>query len=142
MSYCARLTRSYSEVIVVLWLCASRSFVVHVCRDPHPSILFSVLLSDPCPIVVLVINGLRHRSPRTREKFSRFICSGPTQEPRWTVLGPLTALPLQVGPDIAIGTTTRCTLAHLALPLEQAFRSILPCNHPPGWYVPGLAVTA
>ena len=48
----------------------------------------------------------------------------------WTTLGPLTTLPLQEGPGLAIGTTTRCTLAHLALPLEQAFRSILPLQPP------------
>ena len=32
--------------------------VTHV--SPYP---FSMLLSDPCPIVVLVSNGLGHRSP-------------------------------------------------------------------------------
>ena len=36
--------------------------VTHV--SPYP---FSALLSDPCPIVVLVSNGLGHRSSRTRE---------------------------------------------------------------------------
>ena len=49
--------------------------VTHV--SPYP---FSALLSDPCPTVLLVSNGLGHRSPRAHEKFSRFICSGHAQE--------------------------------------------------------------
>ena len=39
--------------------------------------LFSTLLSNPGPTVVLVSNGLGHRSPRTREKFGSFIHSDP-----------------------------------------------------------------
>ena len=62
--------------------------VTHVSLYP-----FSALLSDPCPVVVLVSNGLGHRSPRTRGIWS--IChSDLTREPWWTTLGPLNALPL------------------------------------------------
>ena len=68
--------------------------VVHACRDPHLPILFSRLLSEPCIAAVLVINGLGHRSPRTHEKFGRFIYSDLVLKPWWTALGPLTALPL------------------------------------------------
>ena len=64
--------------ISALWLRALRSPMVHAGRDPHLSLLFSALLSDPCPTVVLVSNGLGHRSPRTHEKFGRFTYSGPT----------------------------------------------------------------
>ena len=55
------------RVISALWLHARRSPVVHVGRDPRLPVLFFVFLSDPCPAAVLVINGLRPRSPRTRE---------------------------------------------------------------------------
>ena len=140
-SYCARLTSPHSGITAELWLRASRSPVVHVCRDPRLSVLLSAFLLDPCPVAILVINGLGHRSPRACKQFDRFICSGPTQETRWTTLGPLTALPLQEGPSLAIGTTTRCALAHLAFPFEQAFRSILTTTHQ-GWQEPVLAVTA
>ena len=79
-SYCARLICFCLEVTAELWLRAPRSPVVHACHDTRLSILFSALLSDPCPIVILVINDLGHRSPRTCEKFGRFICSDPAQE--------------------------------------------------------------
>ena len=49
--------------------------VTHV--SPYP---FSALLSDPCPAVVLVSNGLERRSPRTREIWS-IRHSDPTREP-------------------------------------------------------------
>ena len=70
-----RLTRSYSGVITALWLRAPRSPMVHACRDPRLPVLFFALLSDPCPVAILVINGLGHHLSQTREKFSRFICS-------------------------------------------------------------------
>ena len=55
-----------SRVRSALWLRVSRSpwfmpVVTHV--SPYP---FSMLLSDPCPAVVIVSNGLGRRSPRTR----------------------------------------------------------------------------
>ena len=68
--------------------------VVHAYRDPRLPVPLSALLSDPCPAVVLVSNGLGHRSPRTREKFGRFIRSDSAQEFWWTVPGPPTALQL------------------------------------------------
>ena len=94
MSYGARLTRSYSGVNAKLLLCASRRlwFTPAVTRVSPYSFLAS--LSEPCFAVVLVINGLEHRSPRTREKFGRFIYSDLVLEPWWTMPGPLTALPL------------------------------------------------
>ena len=66
MSECARLPRSCSRVRSALWLRVSRSPVVHAGRDPRLPIPLSMLLSDPCPAVVLVSNGLERRSPRTR----------------------------------------------------------------------------
>ena len=54
-SYGARLTRSCSEVTPDLWLHALRLHVVHACCDPYLPVLFSTLLSDPFPAVVLVI---------------------------------------------------------------------------------------
>ena len=65
--YCARLTGPCSGITTELWLRATRSPVVHACPDPHLPVLLSVLLSDPCPTAVLVINGLGHRSPRIRK---------------------------------------------------------------------------
>ena len=49
------------------WLRAPRLPVVHACRDPRLPVHFSALLSDPFPTVVLVSNGLGHRSPQTRK---------------------------------------------------------------------------
>ena len=108
VSYCARLTRSCSIVRFALWLRAPRLSMVLACRDPCLPVLFSMLLSDPSPIVVLVINGLGHRAPRTCEKFSRFICSDPAQEP-WVDYARTTnhsTIISRAWPGLAIGTTT------------------------------------
>ena len=48
--------------------------VTHISTYP-----FYALLSDPCPTVVLVSNGLGHRSPRTRRIWS-IRRSDPTRE--------------------------------------------------------------
>jgi len=72
-------------------LCVACGYAYH---DPSLPALFFGLLSEPWLAAVLVINGLGHRSPRTREKFGRFIYSNFVLEPWWTALGPLTALPL------------------------------------------------
>ena len=90
----ARYTRMYMYVYIYTYTCIHASPVVHVCRDPRLPVLFSGLLSEPCLAAVLVINGLEHRSPRTREKIGRFIYSDLVLEPWWTAPGPLTALPL------------------------------------------------
>ena len=76
----------YDFVLYIgLWF---TSVVTHV--YPYP---FSALLSDPCPIVVLVSNGIARRSPRTRGNWS-IRCSDLVWEPGWTTPGPLNALPL------------------------------------------------
>ena len=141
VSYGARLTRSCYGVTTELWLHASCSPMVHTCRDPRLPVLFSTLLSDPCPAVVLVINGLGHRSPRTREKFGRFIRSDPTQEP-WVGFARTTDRSAFI---------SRAWLSHWyhhsvhfsssSFSFEQAFRSVLLCKHCQGWQEPGLVVT-
>ena len=71
---------SYSRGRSELWLRVSRSPVVHAGHDPRLPIPFSALLSDPCPAVVLVSNGIARRSPPTRGNWS-IHRSDPAQEP-------------------------------------------------------------
>ena len=56
---------SCSRVRSELWLRVSRSPVVHAGRDPRLPVPLFALLSDSCPVVVLVSNGIAHHSPRT-----------------------------------------------------------------------------
>ena len=141
MSYCARLPRSCSGVIFALWLRAPRSPVVHAGRDPCLLVLFSALWSDTCPIVVLVSNGLGHCSPRTRKNLVDSFIVIPRRNPV----------------DYARTTErsafiNRAWLSHWyhhsahfsssSFSFDQAFRSVLPCNHRKKWQEPGIVVTA
>ena len=56
---------SCARVRSELWLRVSRSPVVHAGRDPRLPIPLSALLSDPCPVVVLVSNSIACRSHQT-----------------------------------------------------------------------------
>ena len=127
-----KLTSPCSWVTAVLWLRASCSPMVHTCCGSRFSYSLSVLLSNLCPAVVLVLYGLRHRSSHVCKNPTAFLLLVSAQDSMVDYARTNDCSAITKRPSLATWYHHSVHPSSLAFSLEQSSHSILPCNyHPP-----------